>query len=52
MLLEGVLRVREQSNRAIGTWVGGATADGAEKQSVSLLEVAQGTDLDGERTQA
>lgn len=37
MLLKGVLGVREQSDGAIGTWVGGATADVAEESSISLV---------------
>jgi hypothetical protein len=51
MLLEGVLRVREQGDGAIRTWVGSATSDGAEKTSVSLLVVAQGSRYDGQLTQ-
>jgi hypothetical protein len=37
MLLKGVLGVREQSDGAIGTWVGGATADVAEESSISFV---------------
>jgi len=52
VLLEGILGVREQTDRAIGTGVSDATSDGAEESSVHLLAVAQATECDGKRTQA
>lgn len=52
VLLEGILGVREQSDRAIGTGVSDATSDGAEKPSVYLSVVAQAMECNDKHTQA